>query len=262
MPPFRLALATRCLELPLRESLRDAADAGAAGVQLDLRQELPAGALQESGRRDLRNLLDELGLQVSGTTFTLRRALTDEHELDRRIAALKQAMTWSYELHASVLTVRLGQLPTDSQGPPANTLKEVLEDLARHANHAGVVLALTPTLDDPSELERLLREIRTGPIGVDFDPAQYAMAGRDPVAALSALHPHVQHVQLRDGLAEADGGAEMPIGKGAVPWIELLATLGEMEYPGWLTAIRTQGRDRAGDLARGIRHVRRLVLGG
>ena len=115
MHRFRLAVATRCFELPLRASLQAAANCGAEGVEFDLRQELPAGELNETGRRDLLHLLDDLGLRVAGTTFTLRRALTDEHELDRRIAALKQAMTWSFELQSHVLSFRIGRLPTETE---------------------------------------------------------------------------------------------------------------------------------------------------
>ncbi len=263
MHRFRLAVATRCFDLPLRQSLREAADCGAEGVQFDLRDELNPAELQESGRRDLRHLLAELGLRVSGTTFNLRRKLADEYQLDRRIAAIKQAMSWSYDLAAPVLTFRIGHLPTDENSKEAQTLRELLGDLARHANHVGVTLAITPTHDSAADLQRWLAGIQTGPLGIDFDPAQFAIAGQDAVAALRTLHGYVHHVQLRDALSEVDGTiAETPVGLGSVPWLELLATLSEMDYAGWLTAQRTQGNDKAGDLARALKYVQRLLLGG
>lgn len=263
MHRFRLAVATRCFEVPFRESLPLSADCGAEGIQIDLRQELPPEALDQSGRRDFLHLLDELGLRVAATTFTLRRALTDEHELDRRIAALKQAMTRTFELKAQVLTCRIGRLPTDPESKPAQILRDVLDDLARHANHVGVALAVTPVQDSAADLQQLLSAIQTGPLGVDFDPAQFALAGQKPDAALRTLHALVHHVQLRDAFSEIDGTAvETPVGQGSVPWLEILATLGEIEYAGWLTAIRTQGNDKAGDMGRAIKFVRRLLLGG
>lgn len=263
MHRFRLAVATRCLEMPLRASLQAAVNCGAEGVQFDVRDELRPAELTESGRRDLRHFLDELGLQVAGATFPLRRALTDEHELDRRIAALKQAMRWAFDLQARVLTFRLGRLPTNWDGKEAQTLREILDDLARHANHVGVVLAVTPARDSAADLKQVLSAIQTGPIGIDFDPAQFVMAAHDPIAALRTLHAFTDHVQLRDGLSDIDsGGAETPVGQGAVPWIEVLATLGEIEYSGWLTAIRSQGSDKPGDLRQAITYVRRLLLGG
>lgn len=263
MHRFRLAVATRCFERPFRESLRLAAETGAQGVQFDLRDELSPEELTQSARRDLQHLLDELGLRVAGTTFSLRRALIDPHELDRRIAAIKQAMSSAFELKSQVLTLRTGRLPTDEADKSAQTLQDVLDELARHANHVGVTLALSIPREGPEALHQVLSTIQTGPLGVDFDPAQLVMAGIASVPALRLLHNVVGHVQLRDGLSETEGdGTERPVGQGAVPWLEILATLGEMEYAGWLTAIRTQGSDKHGDLHRAIAAVQRLLLGG
>ncbi len=263
MHRFRLAVATRCLELPLRASLQAAARCGAEGVQFDLRQELQPGELTASGRRDLLHYLDELGLTVAGTTFTLRRTLADEHELDRRIAALKQAMTWSFELKSRVLSFRIGKLPADPAGKDARILRDLLDDLAKHANHVGVVLAVQPAQDADEELRTWLAGVTSGPIGIDFDPAQFVLAGRNPVDALRTLHAFTYHAQLRDGLSEPDGTSnETPVGDGAVPWPEVLATLGEIEFAGWLTAVRTQGQDKPRDLTRAISYIRRLLLGG
>lgn len=240
-----------------------AAEIGAEGVQFDLRNELNADELTASVRRDLQHLLDELDLRVAGTTFTLRRALIDPHELDRRIAAIKQAMTRSFELKSRVMTVRLGRLPIDPQDAATETLGDVLNDLARHANHVGVILAFGFLRESAEDIGRLMSSVSTGPLGVDFDPAQLMMSGQVPVSALRSLHTFVSHVPLRDGLSETDGsGTETPFGQGAVPWLEVLATLGEIEYAGWLTAVRTQGNDKAGDLGRAIASVRRLLLGG
>lgn len=263
MHQFRLAVATRCFERPLRESLRLAADTGAEGVQFDLRDEIPPDELTQSARRDLQHLLDELGLRVAGTTFSLRRGLLDPHELDRRIAAIKQAMTRSFELKSGVLTVRTGHLPADPEDKASQILHDVLDDLARHANHIGVTLALSITPEGPDALQQVLAATHTGPLGVDFDPARVVMGGWEPVSVLRSLHNLVSHVQLRDGLSETDeAGTETPFGQGAVPWLEVLATLGEIEYAGWLTALRTQGSDKAGDLRRAISSVQRLLLGG
>lgn len=263
MHRFRLAVATRCFDRPLREALSAAAATGAEGVQFDLRQELNPAELRESARRELRHVLDELGLRVAGTTFTLRRPLADEHELDRRIAALKQAMTCSYDLQSRVLTVRIGRIPNDADSKEAQIFREVVDDLARYANHVGVVLAFTPAHDAPDDLHRLVSSVESGPVGIDFDPAQFAMSGRDPVAALRTLHAFTYHVQLRDGLADLEGAsAETAVGDGAVPWIEVLAMLSEMDYSGWLTAVRTQGSDKRADIAHAVAFVRRLLLGG
>jgi hypothetical protein len=47
--PLRIAIATRCLGLPLTESLRAAAKIGARAVQFDGCDELPPGELTDTG---------------------------------------------------------------------------------------------------------------------------------------------------------------------------------------------------------------------
>src|SRR5262245_2402745 len=85
MSPLRIALATRCLGLPLRGSLLAASSFGAAGVQLDVRDELKPGDLSETGRRQFLHQLEESGLSVASVAFPLRRALFDQEHLDARV---------------------------------------------------------------------------------------------------------------------------------------------------------------------------------
>src|SRR6266404_4886160 len=71
MPPLKIAVATRCLSLPLKDSLRVAASLGAKGVQFDAREELRPGDLTETGRRQLLHGLGELGLSVASLAFPM-----------------------------------------------------------------------------------------------------------------------------------------------------------------------------------------------
>jgi sugar phosphate isomerase/epimerase len=154
-------------------------------------------------------------------------------------------------------------IPEDHQSKPYRLLVEVLNDLAAHANHVGTVLCITPTNDSAESLLELVQEVRTGPLGIDFDPAHFALTGRSNADALRTLYAVTMHVQLRDGFKGFDGGGqETAVGSGVVDWTELLAVLGEIDYRGWLTAIRNQGDDRANDVIRAITHVRRVLLGG
>lgn len=261
--PFRLSVATRCLQQPLRESFQTAAAMGAQGIVLDVRQEVDAALLTETARRDLLHYLRELGLSVAGAVIPIRQPLNVEHELDHRVVAIKGAMLAAWQLQARVLCFRAGRIPADAASPEYKLLHQVLEDLAAHANHVGVSLALTPTNDSAESLRTFVSAVRTGPLGIDFDPAHFAMNGRNVSESFRELHDLVWHVQLRDGLKDfSGGGEEVPVGEGVVDWLELLALLSEADYRGWLTAVRTQGDDKATDLARALRHISRVLLGG
>ena len=262
MYQFQIAVATRCFVQPLLQSIKSAADLGVAGVQFDVRNEVRSGELTETGRRDLLHQIREHGLKISGAVFPLNHPLYEADKIDVRVAAIRDAMKFAYSIKATTLCIRVGRIPGDEQSKERKLLVEVLGDLARYANHVGTVLAVTPTNDSADDLKALLDEIKTGPIGVDFDPAHFVMTGRPVTDSLRTLHNFVMHVQLRDGIHGIDGGQEETVGHGNVDWAEVLALLGEMDYRGWLTSIRNQGDDRVNDTVRGVKFIRKMLLGG
>jgi sugar phosphate isomerase/epimerase len=87
------------------------------------------------------------------------------------------------------------------------------------------------------------------------------MSGHNPAQAFRALHPWVIHVTARDAIRDVDaGGVETALGRGEVDWVEFLPLLDEIEYAGWVTVNRTQGEDRAGDVARGVEYLKNVLL--
>lgn len=258
---MNLALASRCLNLPLREAVKRAAEFGAGGVQFDAREELKPGDLTETGRRQFLHGLDELGLKVASLMFPTRRTFYDEELLDARVAGAKAAMDFAWELRAKVLTARVGRIPAEKDSQDYVLLREVLSDLAQYGNHVGVTFTMTPMGDSPQVIGELIGAVKTGPLGVDFDPAAFVMGGQNPVDAFRVLHGSILHVQGRDAIRDIDaGGQEVELGRGEVDWIELLPLLDEIAYGGWVTVNRTSGSDRAGDAARAIRYLKNVGM--
>jgi sugar phosphate isomerase/epimerase len=259
---LKLALATRCLGQPLKPALMLAARLGANGVQLDARNEVKASEMSETGRRQFTHFLGEIGLQAASLDFPLRRALLDAENLDPRIEALKQTMEFAYELKARTVTVRLGGLPDEADVAGRALLKSVLDDLARHGNHVGVTIAVGLGREPATRLVEALATVTEGPIGVNFDPAAVVIVGGSPGESLQVLRQLVAHVIIRDAVQELDGGGtEVAVGRGDVPWDEVLALLQETGYRGWLTVDRTQGDDRAGDAGRAIQFLQSVYRG-
>lgn len=262
MHQFRLAVATRCLSLPLISSIKAAADLKVSGLQFDIRNEVRAEELTETGRRDLLHLISEHGLTISGAVFPLNHAIYEPDQIDGRVSAIREAMKFAYSIRAGTLCIRIGRIPEESESKERKLLIEAVSDLARYSNHVGTVLAITPTNDSAQALRSLLDQVKTGPIGIDFDPAHFAMTGRPVTESLKELHEFVLHVQMRDGTHGVEQGQETAVGRGNVDWVEVLALLGEMGYRGWLTAIRNHGNDRFGDISRGIKSIQLLLSGG
>lgn len=258
MQALRFAVATDVFGLPIREAVLAAAEVGAQAVQFNARDELRPGDLSETGRRQFLHLLSERDLQVASLRFPTRRAVYDEEQLDARVAALRAAIEFARQLKSSVLTFRIGKLPADDS-PAWPVLVDVLTDLARHGNQHGVIPCVTPMTAPIDRLVELAASIRSGLIGIDFDPSVVAVASERPHEAYRQHHAQVRHVVARDAVKGLDGGAtEVPVGRGEVDWVELLPLLLEADYGGWLTVARSQGQDRAGDAARAIKYLSRV----
>lgn len=229
---------------------------------MDARNEVKPTEMSGTGRRQFAHVLGEIGLQLASLDFPLRRPLWDAERLDPRVEAIKQSMEFAYELKARVVTVRLGGLPGEADAAGQSLLKDVLADLARHGNHVGVTVAIGPGREPAARLAEILKSVTAGPIGVNFDPAATVMSGGSPVEAFQILREFIAHVIIRDAIRDTDGGgSEVPVGRGEVPWDEVLFFLQESDYPGWLTVDRAQGQDRAGDAGRALQYIQSIYRG-
>ena len=261
MEPLRRAVACRCLPAPLRQSIRAAVEIGATGIQFNVRQELRPADLSESGRRQLRHDLEIEGLTISSLSFPTRRSLYDPEQLEARISGLKQTLDFAYQLRVPVVVARVGAIPQDRDSADFKSLLEVLNDVARHANRVGATLAITPTRDSASDLQDLIAQVKDGLVGINFDPAVFAMCGRDAIAAFRELHREVLHVTARDGVRDIDGsGQEVGLGRGDVNWPELLALLTEADYRGWITVDRSNSDHVTRDAERALAYLKNAVL--
>ena len=262
MRPLRFAVATRCFRQPLKRAMQTAAESGATGVELDIRNEAVESELSETGRRHLLHFLSEHGLTVAATTFPLRSYLLDPDHLDARIGGIKRGLEFSYQLGAKTMTARLGRVPSDPDSPAFRSAVEILNDIARTSNYIGVVLGLTPSRDSIANIHQLIAAVEEGPIGIHFDPASIVMGDSDVSSAYGTLYEFVQQVQLRDAVHDVDGGGvEVAVGRGDVVWDEFLALLDETPYKGWLVAERTAGQDPIGDISRAIQYIQNVGQG-
>jgi sugar phosphate isomerase/epimerase len=98
MPELKIAIALRSLREPFKQALHTAARLGATGVEIDARDELKPAEFSSTARRQLRKLLDDLGLKISAVSFLTRRGYDTLEELDRRVIATKAAMDFAYSL--------------------------------------------------------------------------------------------------------------------------------------------------------------------
>jgi sugar phosphate isomerase/epimerase len=262
MQTLHIAIALHCFQQKFLRSLQSAAESGATGVQIDARNEIKPAEISDTGRKQLRHRLDEFRLGLASLSFPTHSALYEPKRLDSRIDAAKAAMQLAYQLNSRVVTLPAGRIPQDTESDEYSVLKNVLNDLARYGNYIGVEPAICCAHDSAETIACLLSTVTAGPIGLNFDPAVFVLAGHDPAAAFRTLYQSVTHVQVRDAVRDVGGtGVEVAVGRGEVAWDEMLALINEADYHGWLTVDRTAGDDPAGDAARAVRYLQQVGRG-
>lgn len=260
LSPLKIGVALSSFNLPLRQAIDAAARLGVAGVELDARGELRPSAMTGTAVRQLRKLLSDANLKVCSVSFITRRGYNELDELDRRIAATKDAMRMAYELGATIVVNRVGHVPAQPEGTSWEILVETLSDLGRHSDRVGATLAARTGSEDGAALARLIEALPQGGVGVDFDPGGLIVHGYSPSESLAALGPHVLQMRARDGVRDmAQGrGLETPLGRGMADFPTLVGMLEDYAYRGYLTIERQQAADPVAEIGSAIKFLRNL----
>jgi L-ribulose-5-phosphate 3-epimerase len=260
MNRLKLGIVLETTGLPLRQGLAAVSELAVQGIQIDAAGDLAPDRLSETGRRAFGNLLRTYNLELSALNCPLRRGLDVGEDGQQRIDRVRGVMRLASDLGCRTVVVPLPKLPGDPSAPPAVVLREALQALGSYGDRIGARLALGAGLDPGVEVRDYLNAFDTGSLGVNFDPANFLLAGSDPLAGLAALSGRVVHTHARDARTTAGGGGrEVPAGAGDVDWAGYVAALESIGYAGYLAVGRESGADRFADVAAGVRFLRRLV---
>ncbi len=113
-----------------------------------------------------------------------------------------------------------------------NTVRYIAEELARH----GQNLLMETGQEPPVVLKRLIQDVGSANLYVNYDPANLMMYGNaNPVDGLGILGEYVRSIHAKDGSYPVDGyelGQEYPIGKGQVDFPRFVEKLKAIHYDG------------------------------
>jgi sugar phosphate isomerase/epimerase len=260
MLQIKLGIEIASLRMPLKKGLLTARELGAEAVEIDLRNELSPDDLSRTGVRAVRKMLDDLNLRLSAVAFRTRRGYAVQQDLEARVEGTKRAMTAAYELGTSVVVNHIGRVPGESEAVARTTLLEVLTDLGRHGQRCGAFLAAETGSVSGEEVAAIIASLPPGTIGIDFNPASLILHGHSPLAAMQALAPYVMHFHATDATRDValGRGLEVPLGQGTADIPELLATLEERQYRGYLTIARHDTRSPIEDVKQAMTFLRNL----
>ncbi|MEQ9069095.1 MAG: sugar phosphate isomerase/epimerase family protein [Gimesia chilikensis] len=259
MSRLKLAVATRCFGMPIRNAIKTAARIGARGIQLDVQQEVTPSSFGASGDRQFRKLLEEFNLSLASFRMPARGALVDPEFLDQRVSQIRAALEFAWRLQAPSLIIHPGLIQTDDGGN-FTLICEVLNDLVRFSNHIGTELCIACGKNSPAVMRDLVSRVNAGFLGIELDPADMVLNNHNPEKTIRELHPWIRAYRLRDAVREMDtDGQEVPLGRGMVMWDQFLPLVWETAYQGWLAVDRTQGDQRIEDCRRGIDYLNTIL---
>jgi sugar phosphate isomerase/epimerase len=220
--------------------------------------------LTEGEIRDIRNALDDAGLEISNINAFMHHADGDTYhpswiELDPALRAKRV----DYTLRCIDLAKKLGAhtLSTEPGGPlvgmtPKEGLllfKEGLLAVTEHAREQGIQILIEPEpgllIENSRQFLSLFSELDQDVFGLNCDIGHFYCVGEDPVQIVQELKQVIHHFHLEDIPASRRHFHLMP-GEGAVDLPHVLKAILEIGYQGFVTIELYTYEEQAEDAAR------------
>lgn len=245
----------------LRPSLPELRKLGVAGVEIEATGDLAPNQLSQTGRRELKHLLRTYDLELCAIACPLRRGLVVPENQDARVEYLRQALAMSWDLEARIVVIQPGPIVDDANDPRRQLLDEALTTLGRHADKVGAQLALETGLEAGDVLAKLLDSFASGGLAANLNPGNLLVHGHDPYTAARTLRERIVHVHAKDArVASASRAAEeVPLGHGDIDWLQMIATLEEIEYRGFVTVEQTARANSLAEAKAAVEFLKRMV---
>lgn len=177
---------------------------------------------------------------VSGLTSPAYRAL--------RLEYLLRGVEFVSWLGITDMIIHAGFIPNNHFDPDYAGLVGSVRILARKARSMGINILFETGAESPVSLLRLIRDVGTDNLYVNFDSGNCVLYGYgDPVAALYTYGQYVRNIHVKDGMAPTDCdhlGLETAMGDGLVDFERIAARLKELKYDRFLIIERELGGDK------------------
>ena len=274
---MKIGIMPSGFRIPLEDAIRKAAECGAAGVQINVKQpDVLMCDWSDDAVADVARWCRESNLEVSAVCGDVGG---HDFQLDgknmERAEQYCRTVDLAVKLNTKVVTSHIGTVPEDPADPTRLNMVNSIRKIAEYARSKGVVMAIETGPESPETLLDFIEQVNVpGGLGVNLDPANLRMVGSFcPVHAVKLLGKYIVHTHAKDGVNYKPGPAyarygifnpdgsqrvfegvpvpdykEVPLGQGQVPWDEYLAALRDAGYDGYLTIERECGDDPEADI--------------
>ncbi len=219
-------------EMTIREYFDTASRLGLGLVELNCRPDVPNHAWVDFDKQDVTEVLDcaaDEKLTIVALSANNNFIQSDPGILNGQIAQIRRTIELASEFGASYVRASVGE---DTQPPPAvlETALRKLQELGQFADSFDIRLAIengSGPLASAQQCLAIMKQLLADPIGLLYNPANFARNGDDPIKAFELLCDHVSYAHLCDW----DGQDYRPIGKGNIDWEKLIPLLHESDLP-------------------------------
>lgn len=285
--PNKIGVIVDSFDVGVREGLKLAKAVGAEGVQIyAVSGEMDPAALTAGKRKELREYIESLGLEISALCGDLAgHGFQDAEANPAKVEKSKRILDLAVELGTNIVTTHIGIVPGDPNSRIYEAMQRACEELGVYAKSMNAYFAIETGPEPAAHLKSFLDTLSTNGVSVNFDPANMVMVtGDDPVQGVKTLRDYIVHTHVKDGIRRrpvdprdvygflgydamshekiaemaASGAAfeEVPLGAGKVDFPAYFAALQEIGYTGYLTIEREVGDNPAEDIAKAVSFIR------
>lgn len=213
-------------EMSIREYFNTASRLGLGLVELNCRLDVANHAWVDFDKQDITEVQDcatDEKLKIIALSANNDFTQNAPDLLSGQVAQIRRTIELAHELGASYVRAIVG---TDNQ-PSAAVLETALRRLQEAGQFAAsfdIRLAIENgqgPLSSAQQCLEIMEQLGADPVGLVYNPGNFARDGDDPVKAFELLVEHISYAHLCDW----DGEACCPIGKGNIDWEKLVPLL-------------------------------------
>ena len=259
VPGIKIGVQLSTFGQPFKKALQTAGALKVDSIEIDARHDLRPSEVSGTALRQIRKMLSDLNLRVVAVRFQTRRGYNCVEELDRRVAATKDAMKMAGDLGARVLVNQIGMIAESTEDPSHEMLRNVLSDLGKFSQHHGAFLACETGSEPLLNVLGLIESLPEGSLGVTLNPGNLIVNGFD-LNDLRSIAKHILLVHAKDAVQDrARGrGMEVPLGRGLTDFPMIVSTLEEQHYQGDFVIEREAANSTFADLDLSVQFLRNI----
>ena len=256
---MKIGVRSVCVSRDFGEALSICSEAGLDGIQVAV----PEGNLLEATDEELlafKAHVEASGLEIASSSAGPK--LANPAVSDDSVAKFARILHAAAVVGHRIVTGEVKNLP-EGVSPEVGweTCIANVRKVCEHAESEGVCFGVEPgpycLVSTTEDVERLLSEVGSDSLRVNYDGGNLWAGGSDATDAVKRLGPKTVHVHVKDYSRAL--GKETALGDGDVDYATVIRELRAVGYDGWLVIERERTEDPEADLRKAVSRLREIL---